>query len=131
MVFYTIVWSVSCVYIHSIDAQVHQQVGLSGGAFAVPHSEFGFTLLATHPKREYSLEMDGSRTLADLVIAKFATLPVMRYNERGMVKRADHSVLFAGCLLLVFIADWDFVGGFCLEAPVPRHESTQLDSQPI
>ena len=71
------------------DARGNQKVGLSGGAFAAPLSEFGFTLLSAHPKREYSLEMDGLRTLKDLQIHTSAALTVMRCNERGMALRGD------------------------------------------
>ena len=69
------------------DASGKQKVELSGGAFAVPISEFGFTLLSAHPKREYSLEMDGTKALKDLDIAASATLTVMMCNARGQVKR--------------------------------------------
>lgn len=78
------------------DTRGNQKVGLLGGAFAAPLSEFGFTMLATHPKREYSLEMDGTRSLADLGVARFATLTVMRCHERGVAKRADLEDKLAG-----------------------------------
>jgi len=71
------------------DDQGSQKVGALGGAFAAPLSEFGFTLLSTHPKREYSLEMDGMKSLDELNVAKSAALTVMKCNERGMAKRAD------------------------------------------
>lgn len=71
------------------DDQGSQKVGALGGAFAAPLSEFGFTLLSTHPKREYSLEMDGMKSLDELNVAKSAALTVMQCNERGMAKRAD------------------------------------------
>ncbi|MGK3758942.1 MAG: ubiquitin-protein ligase [Bacillariaceae sp.] len=71
------------------DALGNQKVGLCGGAFAAPLSEFGFTLLSAHPKREYSIEMDGLRTLKDLQIHTSAALTVMRCDERGMSLRGD------------------------------------------
>ena len=69
------------------DASGKQKMELSGGAFASPYSEFGFTLLSAHPKREYSLEMDGTKALKDLDLAASATLTVMMCNARGQVKR--------------------------------------------
>lgn len=69
------------------NAVGNQMVGVSGGAFASPASEFGFTLLSAHPKREYSLEMDGMASLQDLNMAPCATLSVMMCNTRGQVKR--------------------------------------------
>ena len=71
------------------DARGNQTVGILGGAFAAPLSGFGFTPLSTHPKREYSLEPDGTKSLSDIRMAKFATLTVLKCNERGMAKRAD------------------------------------------
>lgn len=64
-----------------------QAVGVYGGAFANPYSEYGFTLLSVHPKREFSLEMHGSMSLKDLGLTPSATLTVMRTDERGQVKR--------------------------------------------
>jgi len=69
------------------NAVGNQMVSVSGGAFASPASEFGFTLLSAHPKREYSLEMDGMASLQDLNMAPCATLSVMMCNTRGQVKR--------------------------------------------
>jgi hypothetical protein len=46
-------------------------------------------LLSAHPKREYSIEMDGLRTLKDLQIHTSAALTVMRCDERGMSLRGD------------------------------------------
>jgi hypothetical protein len=65
----------------------NQAIGVSGGAFANPHSEYGFTLLTTHPKREFSLEMHGSISLKDLGMCPSATLTVMMCSSRGQVKR--------------------------------------------
>mmetsp|Transcript_21922 Transcript_21922/g.47697 ORF Transcript_21922/g.47697 Transcript_21922/m.47697 type:complete len:409 (+) Transcript_21922:347-1573(+) len=56
-----------------------------GGAFSQPHSLAGFTLLLTRPKREFSLEMHGTKSLAELNLAPSATLTVMKCNERGIV----------------------------------------------
>ncbi len=64
-----------------------QAVGVYGGAFANPYSEYGFTLLSAHPKREFSLEMHGSMSLIDLGLTPSATLTMMRTGERGQVKR--------------------------------------------
>jgi len=64
-----------------------QVIGVSGGAFANPHSEYGFTLLTAHPKREYSLEMHGSTSIKDLGMSPSASLTVMMCSSRGQVKR--------------------------------------------
>lgn len=69
------------------DELGNQKVGLSGGAFAVPLSEFGFTLLSAIPKREFSLEIDGLKSLKDLNMAKSAALTVMQCNQRGLARR--------------------------------------------
>jgi len=64
-----------------------QVIGASGGAFAIPHSEYGFTLITAHPKREYSLEMYGSTSIKDLGMTPSASLIVMMCSVRGQVKR--------------------------------------------
>lgn len=64
-----------------------QAVAVHGGAFANPSSEYGFTLVTPHPKREFSLEMYGSKTLKDLGIYPSSTLIVMMCASRGQVKR--------------------------------------------
>jgi len=69
------------------DELGNQKVGLSGGAFAAPLSEFGFTLLSAIPKREFSLEIDGLKSLKDLNMAKSAALTVMQCNQRGLSRR--------------------------------------------
>lgn len=65
----------------------NQAVAIQGGAFANPSSEYGFTLVTPHPKREFNLEMYGSRTLKDLGIFPSCTLVVMMCSLRGQVKR--------------------------------------------
>mmetsp|Transcript_24084 Transcript_24084/g.43359 ORF Transcript_24084/g.43359 Transcript_24084/m.43359 type:complete len:812 (+) Transcript_24084:980-3415(+) len=60
-----------------------------GGAFSQPHSLAGFTLLLTRPKREFSLEMHGTKSLAELNLSPSATLTVMKCNERGIVYRGE------------------------------------------
>lgn len=60
-----------------------------GGAFSQPLSLAGFTLLLARPKREFSLEMHGARSLAELNLAPSATLTVMRCRERGVVYRGE------------------------------------------
>lgn len=67
----------------------HQCIGVSGGAFANPLSEFGFTLLSVRPKREYSLEMNGTSSLKELGMVPSASLTVMMCASRGQVKRGD------------------------------------------
>ena len=64
-----------------------QAIGVNFVAFSNPQSEFGFTLLTTHPKHEYSLEMHGTLSLKDLGLAPSATLTVMMCSSRGQVKR--------------------------------------------
>mmetsp|Transcript_27180 Transcript_27180/g.61949 ORF Transcript_27180/g.61949 Transcript_27180/m.61949 type:complete len:1130 (-) Transcript_27180:90-3479(-) len=60
-----------------------------GGTFAQPLSESGFTLLLTHPRREFSLEVEGSRTLSELNLFPSATLSVMPCNARGVAVRGE------------------------------------------
>lgn len=60
-----------------------------GGAFAQPLSMAGFTLLLTLPKREFNLEMHGTRSLAELHLAPSATLTVMKCSERGVMYRGE------------------------------------------
>mmetsp|Transcript_329 Transcript_329/g.344 ORF Transcript_329/g.344 Transcript_329/m.344 type:complete len:1132 (-) Transcript_329:39-3434(-) len=64
-----------------------QAIAVCGGAFANPYSEYGFTLLTTHPKREYSFEMHGSTSLKELGLTPSTTLTVMMCSSRGQVKR--------------------------------------------
>ena len=61
----------------------------SRGTFAQPLSESGFTLLLTHPRREFSLEVEGSRTLHDLNLFPSATLSVMPCSARGVAIRGE------------------------------------------
>lgn len=61
----------------------------TGGAFAQPQSLPGFTLLLSHPKREFSLEMHGTKTLDELGLAPSATLTVMKCSDRGLVYRGE------------------------------------------
>ena len=58
-------------------------------AFARPLSLKGFTLLLALPKREFSLEAHGTKSLKELGLAPSATLTVMMCTERGMVRRGD------------------------------------------
>ncbi|KAL7542465.1 hypothetical protein ACHAXR_011803 [Thalassiosira sp. AJA248-18] len=60
-----------------------------GGAFSQPFSSAGFTLLLTRPKREFSLEMHGTKSLMELNLAPSATLTVMKCNERGVMYRGE------------------------------------------
>ena len=60
-----------------------------GGTFAQPLSESGFTLLLTHPRREFSLEVEGSRTLSDLNLFPSAALSVMPCSARGVAVRGE------------------------------------------
>mmetsp|Transcript_17481 Transcript_17481/g.42509 ORF Transcript_17481/g.42509 Transcript_17481/m.42509 type:complete len:1170 (+) Transcript_17481:127-3636(+) len=60
-----------------------------GGTFAQPLSSAGFTLLLARPKREFSLELHGTKTLEDLNLSPSATLTVMRSYERGIVFRGE------------------------------------------
>eukprot|EP00581_Thalassiosira_minuscula_P008299 CAMPEP_0183702758 /NCGR_PEP_ID=MMETSP0737-20130205/759_1 /TAXON_ID=385413 /ORGANISM="Thalassiosira miniscula, Strain CCMP1093" /LENGTH=1186 /DNA_ID=CAMNT_0025929429 /DNA_START=37 /DNA_END=3598 /DNA_ORIENTATION=+ len=62
---------------------------VTGGAFSQPLSSAGFTLLLTRPKREFSLEMHGTKTLMELNLAPSATLTVMKCNERGVMYRGE------------------------------------------
>eukprot|EP00549_Striatella_unipunctata_P018969 CAMPEP_0118679024 /NCGR_PEP_ID=MMETSP0800-20121206/3551_1 /TAXON_ID=210618 ORGANISM="Striatella unipunctata, Strain CCMP2910" /NCGR_SAMPLE_ID=MMETSP0800 /ASSEMBLY_ACC=CAM_ASM_000638 /LENGTH=619 /DNA_ID=CAMNT_0006574959 /DNA_START=1 /DNA_END=1860 /DNA_ORIENTATION=+ len=66
-----------------------QMVGVRGGAFAQPLSARGFTLLMAHPKREFSLEMHGTKTLEELGLMPSAFLTVMMCADRGVVRRGD------------------------------------------
>jgi hypothetical protein len=59
------------------------------GAFSHPLSSAGFTLLLSRPKREFSLEMHGTKSLEELNLAPSATLIVMRCHERGVVHRGE------------------------------------------
>lgn len=59
------------------------------GAFAQPESELGFTLLMTRPKREFSLEVHGAKSLDSLNLAPSAALVVMRCSDRGVAVRGE------------------------------------------
>lgn len=59
------------------------------GAFSQPLSSAGFTLLLSHPKREFNLEMHGTKSLAELNLAPSATLVVMMCHARGVVHRGE------------------------------------------
>ncbi|KAL7563137.1 hypothetical protein ACA910_012318 [Epithemia clementina (nom. ined.)] len=58
-------------------------------AFSRPLSLKGFTLLLAHPKREFSLEIHGTKSLRELGLAPSATLTVMMCQDRGVVRRGD------------------------------------------
>ncbi|KAL9186499.1 hypothetical protein ACHAXT_005737 [Thalassiosira profunda] len=60
-----------------------------GGAFSQPLSSVGFTLLLARPKREFSLEMHGTKSLLELNLAPSATLTVMHCRERGVMYRGE------------------------------------------
>jgi len=60
-----------------------------GGAFSQPFSTAGFTLLLTRPKREFSLEMHGTKSLLELNLAPSATLTVMKCSDRGIMYRGE------------------------------------------
>lgn len=62
---------------------------VSGGAFSQPFSMAGFTLLLTRPKREFNLEMHGTKSLMELNLAPSATLTVMKCSERGVMYRGE------------------------------------------
>lgn len=79
-----------------LNALGNQMVDVSGGAFASPISEFGFTLLSVRPKREYSLEINGMTSLKDLGLAPCTTLSVMMCSSRGQVKRGALESKIAG-----------------------------------
>ena len=59
------------------------------GAFSQPLSSAGFTLLLTRPKREFSLEMHGAKTLDELNLAPSATLTLMKCSDRGVLHRGE------------------------------------------
>ena len=70
----------------------HHDVALplrTSGAWAQPQSSPGFTLLLSHPKREFSLEMHGTKTLSELGLAPSATLTVMKCADRGVAFRGE------------------------------------------
>jgi hypothetical protein len=62
---------------------------VAGGAFAQPLSSAGFTLLLARPKREFSLEMHGTKSLEELNLAPSATLTVMKCSDRGVLLRGE------------------------------------------
>jgi len=64
-----------------------QAIAVHGSAFSNPISEYGFTLLSAHPKREYSLELHGSSSLKDLNMVPSTQITVMPCSDRGLVKR--------------------------------------------
>jgi len=72
----------------SLDHNVAPPVR-TGGAWAQPQSSTGFTLLLSHPKREFNLEMHGTKTLAELGLAPAATLTVMKTSDRGLAYRGE------------------------------------------
>jgi len=57
-------------------------------AFARPLSLKGYTLIMSHPKREFSLEMHGTKTIREMNLTS-ASLTVMKSAQRGVVKRGD------------------------------------------
>jgi hypothetical protein len=61
----------------------------AGGAFAQPLSSTGYTLLLSHPKRELSFEMHGTKSLTELGLSPSATLTVMKCCHRGVVHRGE------------------------------------------
>ena len=58
-------------------------------AFSRPISSNGYTLLLTRPKREFSLEMDGTKSLCEMALVPSAVVTVMMCQERGKVRRGD------------------------------------------
>lgn len=62
---------------------------VGNGAFSQPLSSVGFTLLLTRPKREFSLEMHGTKSLDELNLAPSATLTVMKCSDRGIMHRGE------------------------------------------
>jgi len=62
---------------------------VSGGAFAQPLSANGFTLLLSHPKKEFNYEMHGTKSLEDLGLSPSAALTVMNCANRGVVHRGE------------------------------------------
>lgn len=61
----------------------------TSGAWAQPQSSAGFTLLLSHPKREFNLEMHGTKTLTELGLVPSATLTVMKCADRGLARRGE------------------------------------------
>lgn len=61
----------------------------TSGAWAQPQSSAGFTLLMSLPKREFNLEMHGTKTLSELGLAPSATLTVMKCSDRGLARRGE------------------------------------------
>ncbi|KAG7348884.1 ubiquitin-conjugating enzyme [Nitzschia inconspicua] len=59
------------------------------GTFSQPLSSAGFTLLLPRPKREFSLEIHGTKTLENLNLVPSATLTVMKCQDRGVVYRGE------------------------------------------
>ena len=59
------------------------------GAWAQPQSASGFTLLLSHPKREFNLEMHGTKTLTELGLVPSATLTIMNCQDRGLARRGE------------------------------------------
>jgi hypothetical protein len=52
-------------------------------------SSAGFTLLLPRPKREFNLEMHGTKSLESLNLAPLPTLTVMKCQDRGMMYRGE------------------------------------------
>jgi ubiquitin-protein ligase len=87
------------VLISLVEPQAQSNVGrqaavpgpspVIAGSFSQPLSSAGFTLLLPRPKREFSLEMHGTKTLDELNLAPSATLTVMKCKDRGVVYRGE------------------------------------------
>lgn len=58
-------------------------------AFSQSLSCKGYTLLLAHPKREFSFEVHGTKSLRDMDLVPSASLTVFKCNERGVVRRGD------------------------------------------
>lgn len=62
---------------------------VSNCVFAQPLSSAGYTLLLSHPKREFNFEMHGIKTIEELGLNPSATLTVMKCSYRGVVHRGE------------------------------------------
>jgi len=58
-------------------------------AFSRPQSSAGYTLLLSRPKREFNLEMHGTKSLAELNLIPSASLTLMKCTQRGIVHRGE------------------------------------------
>lgn len=79
---------IPCEY-HCPGAQAAVAPHVHDSAFSQPLSSAGYTLLLSHPKREFSLEMYGTKSLLELNLSPSATLTVMKCSDRGIVHRGE------------------------------------------